>query len=197
MQRVVGPLAFLGSERRLVDEHVGLARRLEDFTRRPRIPGEDDLAPGPRRPEHLFGSHRGPARDFDGGACLQSPEERALRNSEPTGCLDVEPSRTRVLDDRVAVRGDAVLYAERDDPVVAAVERVAGPKLDELHRVRELPKYAPQYLEQLDEPRRPVHRERNFPPAQRERLQHPGQAEIVVCVVVREKHLRKLDEADG
>ena len=45
-------------------------------------------------------------------------------------------------------------------------------------------------------PPRPVEHERQLAPAQRERLQHPGHAEEVVGVEVREEDLLQVDEAD-
>ncbi len=39
--------------------------------------------------------------------------------------------------------------------------------------------------------------QRHLAPAQGERLEHPGQPEVVIGVVVREEHLGQLDEPDG
>ena len=86
---------------------------------------------------------------------------------------------------------------ERLDPVVVAIQRVAGPHLHELEREREPPEDAAQALQQLAQARRPVDRERELAAPQGERLQHAGQTEVVVGVVVREQHLAQLDEADS
>ena len=51
---------------------------------------------------------------------------------------------------------------ERLDPVVAAIQRVAGPHLHELEREREPPEDAAQALQQLAQARRPVDREREL-----------------------------------
>ena len=51
-------------------------------------------------------------------------------------------------------------------------------------------------VEEVAEPRRPVDRERHVAVAERERLQHPRQAEVVVGVEVREEDLAQIDEAD-
>ena len=78
-----------------------------------------------------------------------------------------------------------------------AREHVAGSQRDELVRIGEPPEHAAQVAEQLGEPGRPVDRDRQLAPAERERLQHPGQPEEVVGVEVRQEDLAELDEPDG
>ena len=51
-------------------------------------------------------------------------------------------------------------------------------------------------VEEVAQPGRPVDRERHVAVAERERLQHPRQAEVVVAVEVREEDLAQVDEAD-
>src|SRR6185369_13169210 len=64
-------------------------------------------------------------------------------------------------------------------------------------RVRKPADERPQATEQLAQPVWPVDRERRLvAPAERERLEHPRQAEEVVGVVVREEDLLQVREAD-
>src|SRR5205823_9105898 len=87
---------------------------------------------------------------------------------------------------------------ERDEPVVAAVELVPGIELVELVRVREVadPEDARLLGEETTEAAGPVDREQLGPSAERERLQHPRQAEVMVGVEVREEDLAELRQAD-
>src|ERR671918_1713466 len=71
-------VALLGGERRLVDEHVRLAGDVEHGPRWSRVAGEDDLAPRPRRPQHLLRRDRGPVGQLDPLAALESAEQRSL-----------------------------------------------------------------------------------------------------------------------
>ena len=64
------------------------------------------------------------------------------------------------------------------------------------HRVREAPEHPAERPDEVIEPTRPVDRERDVPAAERERLEHPRQAEVVVGVVVGEEDLLEVDEAD-
>jgi hypothetical protein len=94
-----------------------------------------------------------------------------------------------VLVERIPERADAVVHGEHENPVAVAVERLAGPQLDELDRVRHLAEDAAQAPEQLPEPDRPVDGERDLALPQLERLQHSRQAEIVVGVEVADEDL--------
>ena len=85
---------------------------------------------------------------------------------------------------------------ERADLVVAAVERVARRELDRLDRIGEVPEDTPQAREQVAQAGRAVDRQRHLAPAQREGLQHPRQAEVVVGVEVRQEDVLEVDEAD-
>ena len=84
---------------------------------------------------------------------------------------------------------------ERHQVVFLALQDVAGLQLDELERVGQLPEDPPQRGEQLLQPRRPVDGQRQLAAAQREGLQHPRQAEVVVGVEVRDEDLAQLDQA--
>ena len=73
---------------------------------------------------------------------------------------------------------------------------LAGLDLDQLVGIGQPPEDPAQRPEQLVEPRRAVDRDRHLAPAQRERLEHPGQPQVVVRVVVREENLAQLDQPD-
>ena len=120
----------------------------------------------------------------------------AWRDAEGVGGLHVETARARILDERVAHRRDTVGDREGGQAIVLADQLVAGPQLLQLDGVSEPPENAAQPLEELAQPRRPVDRDRNLAPAQRESLQHPGQAEVVIGVVVGEEDLPELDQPD-
>ena len=85
---------------------------------------------------------------------------------------------------------------KRLDPVVVARDSLARVELDELIVVGQLSEDAAQGAEEVAQSRRPVDRDRHLAPTQRERLQHPGQAQIVVRMVVREEDFPELDEPD-
>jgi putative nucleotidyltransferase with HDIG domain len=196
MQRLVGSLLFLGGERRLVDEEIGFARRLEHDARRPGIAGQHDLSPRTGRSQHLVGPDLPTVRRGDRFAGLEPSEQRALRDPERPRSLHVEAPRPLGLDELVAVGVHTVLDVEDGDPVIAPVESVAGSQLDQLELVCELAENPPKRAEQLDESGRPVHGQRHLTPAERERLEHPGKAEVVVGVIVGDEDLGKLDQAD-
>lgn len=136
---LVGPRALLLGEGRLVDEDVRVPGDLEDARCGSRVAREDDLAPRPRRPEHLLGANLAPVRELDALARLEAAEERALGHAQRPSGLDVEAAGPRELHERVAVGGHAVSDLERDDAVVPAVDDVAVSELDELDGVAELP----------------------------------------------------------
>ena len=196
MKRLVGPGLLLGRERRLMHEEIRLSRDLEHLERGARIAGEDDLPARARGPEHLLGAHAASVRKLDGLPTLELSEEWALRDAERARRLEIEAARARVLDDAVAIGPDAVLDREGEDPVIAALERISRGELLQVDVIGELPEDAPQDAEELDEARRPVDLERQLASPEGERLQHSGQAEVVVCVIVRQEDLVQLDEPD-
>ncbi len=197
VQRLLGALPLLGRERRFVDEDVRVRRSLEHGACRPRVAREDDLSSGPRRSEHLLGIHRGAVGKLDRLAALKPAEERPFRDLEPLRRLEVEAARACLLDEHVPVRREAVLDRERLDPVVLPRDAVARPKLDEGQLVAQPPEHAPQDPEEIGEPGRAVDGQRHLAAPEREGLQHPRQAEVVIGVVVRQEDLGKLDEAHG
>ncbi len=101
-----------------------------------------------------------------------------------------------MLDERVAEPAAAVVDLERRNPVAVALELVVRLELDEADREGEPADHRPQLLEQAPQPARPVHGELALALAQGERLEHPGQAEHVVGVEVRDQDLLELDQAD-
>ena len=159
-------------------------------------PASTILRPGRGGPRTCSGRTSPPSGSSTGLARLQAAEERPLGDSQRPRGLDVEAARPGKLDECVAVGGDAVGDLERDDAVVAAVDDVAVTELHELDRVAELPEDPLEGPEEVAQPGRPVHGERELPASERERLQHSRQTEVVVRVVVREEHLRELDQPD-
>ena len=99
-----------------------------------------------------------------------------------------------MLDEREAQRFHGMRDSERHQVVLAALDHVSRPQLDELERVRQPAEDAPERREEILQPARPVHRQRQLPATQGERLQHPGQAEVVVGVKVRDEDLAQLHE---
>ena len=85
---------------------------------------------------------------------------------------------------------------KRAELVAVACQHVAGAKLDELDWVGELPENRAERVVEVAEPGRPVDRERHVAHPQRERLEHPWQAEVVVGMEVRDEDVLEIDEAD-
>lgn len=193
---LVRALPLLLGEAGVVDEHVGVGGDVEHRAGGARVARQDDLPARTGGPEHLVRAHLPAAADGDRLPALEPSEERPGRNAQRARRLDVEAARPRLLHERVAVRGHPVVDAEDDEPVAVPLERVAVAELDEVEPVGQLPEDAPERREELDEPRRPVHRERQLSPTQRERLQHARQAQVVVGVVVGEEDLAQVDQPD-
>ena len=165
VERLVGATPFLGGERGLVDEHVGLLCCLEHGSSGPRIACEDDFASGPRRAENLLGTDLAAVGQRDRLALLEPPVEGARRHAERARALDVEAPGTQRLDERIAVRRDAVLDTEGGDPIVGSLEHVSLRELDQLELVGQLPEDAAKGPEQVDEPGRPVDGQGRLPAA--------------------------------
>ena len=125
------------------------------------------------------------------------PRSGPFGHAERVGRLDVEAARPLVLDERVADGGHAVRDREDEQLVVVALERLAR-RAARRGRARygSRPKMRREVVEEVAEAGRPVDRERHVAVAERERLQHPRQAEVVVAVEVREEDLAQVDEAD-
>ena len=189
-------VAVLVEERRLVDEDVGAGEEHADCIRRSGVAGVHDGPTGPRRPDELLGLHRSPVGERDRLPALQGASLGPERDAERVGDRVVEAAGPLALDERVSERGHAVLDGKRADVVAVARQDVAGAKLDELDGVRELPEHLPERGVEVAEPGRPVDGERHVAHPQRERLEHPWQAEVVVGVEMRDEDLLEVDEAD-
>jgi hypothetical protein len=187
---------LLVGEGAVVNEDLGILSNLEDRPGRPRVACEHDLPAPPRRPEHLLWPDLDAVVQGHPLAALERAEERPGGNAERGRRLDVEAARPSALDYGVADRGAPMVDAERDDPILAAIELVSGTELHELVAVREFPEDASERFEELEEPGRPVDGERQLATAQRKGLHHPGKAEVVIGVIVGDEDLRKLNEAD-
>ena len=85
---------------------------------------------------------------------------------------------------------------EGADLVVAAVDHVTRPELDRLDGIGQVAEDAPQAGEQVAEAGGAVERQRHLATAEREGLQHAGQAEVVVGVEVRQEDVLEVDQAD-
>jgi hypothetical protein len=179
-----------------VDEQVRTPGELGDDRRGRRVAREHDLATRARGTEHLLGRDHMAVRERDGLATLQRPPLRPVRHPELVGRLRVKAARTLVLGDRVAHGGHTVVDRKDEQPIVLTVERLAGAQLGHVDLVCQPAEDAAQRPEEVPEPGRPVDREGRLAPAQGERLQHPGEPEVVVRVEVRQEDLVQLDEAD-
>ena len=89
-----------------------------------------------------------------------------------------------------------MVHPERGDPVAVALELVVRLELHELDREGHPSDHRIEQLEQARQAARPVDGERALALPQRERLQHPRQAEHVVRVEVRDEQLLELDQPD-
>ena len=120
---------------------------------------------------------------------LERAPFRARRHAERIGCADVEPARPRRLDERVTDRRNAVRDRERLEAVVAALEHLARPKLEQLVLVGQPSEDPAQRGEEIAKARRAVDCDRHVAAAQREGLQHPRQTQVVIGVIVRQEDL--------
>ena len=84
----------------------------------------------------------------------------------------------------------------RLDPVVLAHDRFAGLHLDRIDRERQPSEQPLQVVHEAVQADWPDHRQRRFPPAQRECLQHSRQPEHVVGVEVREQDQVDVGQAE-
>jgi hypothetical protein len=114
-------------------------RDLEHGPGRHRVAGDNELPTGPRRAEHRVRCDRAPVRKRHGVSALERAAFRPGRDAERIGLLDVEAARSRMLEQGVTDRGDAVGNREGDEVVVAALEDVTRAQLVQVHRIGELP----------------------------------------------------------
>ena len=178
-------------------EEIGVVRGLDDERRRCRVARQHEPPPRTRLAEHVRGGNGAAGVDRHLLSGLQPSARRAVRDAQRVCGVDVEPPGPLRLHDRVPERLGAVLDRESLDRVVAPLEPLPRLELDDRQRVREPPEERVQPLEQFAQAARPVDRQRRLVPAtQRERLQHPRQAEEVVGVEVREEDLLQVGQAD-
>jgi hypothetical protein len=179
-----------------VDEDVGAGRSFDDRRRRPCVSAQDELPSRACGPENLGGRHFLAAHQDHAFATLEASALGTVGNAERRGRLDVETTGTLVLDDCVADRGDAVFDREGLYAIAAALEDRVGFEFRRLDGVREPADDALQPGKQVSQTARSVDAERQLSAAQGERLEHPGKAEVVVGVEVREVDLLEFDQAD-
>ena len=127
--------------------------------------------------------------------CRRPKSGPSVTPERPRG-LDVEAPRPVVLDERVAVRLDAVVDRERRDQERAEADLLVGLELGELERVAGPADHRPHRPEQRAQAGRPVDRQRPLARAQVERLEHPEQAEPVVEMEVRDEHRADVGQPD-
>jgi len=197
MAGLVRAVSLLARERCVVHQHIRLVRGLEDRAGGPRVTGHHHLSPGPRWPEHLLRHNSDPSGELDRIAPLEHTEQRPLRYAERERGVSIEAARPRLLDERVSLGQNAVARLEHDDPVVASSQGIPGLKLDELEREGQPSEDPLESAHEILQPRRAVNRQRQLPAAKGEGLQHPGEAEVVISVIVGEKDGRNLDQADA
>ena len=198
VHRLARAAALVLGERRLVDEDVGAVRCLDDVWRGRGVAGQREFPPRPSRTEHRVRGDDRAVGQRQRLARLEHPALPAGGHAERVGRGDVEAARPLVLDERVAERADTVLDGERLDHILTALEPLARRQLDERERVRQPPEERTQRSEEVADPKRPVHGQRQLvAAAQREGLEHPRQAEEVVGVEVGEEDLLEVDEPAG
>ena len=195
VERLPRAVLLVFEKGRLVDEHVSVPHRLDHLRRGSRVAGDRDLAAAPGGPEHLLGRHNPVVRERHRVTVLQRAPFGAGGNAERVRRGDVEPARALVLDQRVADGEAAVQHREDLEHVAVPREPIARVQLDQRVLVGELAEDATQIAEQRYETRRAIDRDRLLAAAEGERLQHPGEAEIVVGVVVGQEHLAQVDES--
>ena len=155
-------------------------------------PEMHDPPAGARLPHHLLGAHA-----VDGLAALQAAEVRPVGHAERPRGLDVEAPRPVVLDERVAVRLDAVVDRERRDQERAEADLLVRLELGELERVAgAADDRAQRRRSSWRSAGRAVDRQRPLARAQVERLDHPEQPEPVVEMEVRDEDRVDVRQAD-
>ena len=187
-----GALELLVGEGRLVDEDVGLVRGdLEHLARR-RVARQHDLAPRAIGAHDLLGMHA-----VDDLAALQASEVGPEGHAQARRQLGVEAARARLLDDRVAEGAAAVAHVERRHLVAVVGDLVAGLEIDDVERVAQAPVDDPHRAHERDGAGRAVDGQRRLAVAQLEGLEHPGQAQPVVGVVMGEEDGLHVGQPDG
>ena len=144
-------------------------------------------APRPRRAHHLLGRHDRAGVERHRPSVLQLAAQRPERHPQRRCRLHVEPAGPDVLAQRVAEACHPVVGGERLDPVAVALQRLPRLELDQRQRIRQPADHAVERADQRPQAGWAVDRERRLAGAQRERLQHAGQAQHVIGVEVRDQ----------
>ena len=171
-------------------QQVGRRRGLDGGGAGPGVAGEDDPAPGTRRADAPGRTDRRAVVKRHGLAVLEHartaarrarPAARAAsRSNRPGRCSSTQ---------RVAEAGHAVAGGERLDPLAVRSIALARLQLDQLDRVRSAGRSTGRTRAiSAVQPARAGDPQRRLAVAQRERLQHPRQAQHVVGVEVGEQH---------
>ena len=153
------------------------------------------LRPGREAPRTSAGATTVPSASVTGSPRCSRPargrrEHRAARPARGRSARGAPPRRARTRERaRHARPGMPRRRIRRARAVRPRPRRRA-------RRVGQPAEDPPESAQQLVEAGRPVDREWRLPSAEGERLQHPGQSEVVIGVVVREEDLVELDEAD-
>jgi hypothetical protein len=191
--RLGRPLRLVRGEGPVVDQQLGLMRRDPRHLGRAAVAGDYDLPPPPGLAEDLIGAHRS-LRPLDRLAALKPAEVAHVGDTESAGALLVEPARSLLLDQRIAVGLDPVFDRERPHLIAVVRNRLPGSDLDQLELVGGPADDRPHRLHQLPEPGGPQHPQRLLPPGEGVGAQQPRQPEVVVGMEVAEIDLVELDQ---
>src|SRR5262245_34553169 len=101
------------------------------------VTGQDDGSTFACRPEHIARRDDAPVCERHARASLEDSALAPRRDTEAVRDLDIEATRSFVLDECVADRGNAVFDGEGLDAIADAVEAVPRPDLDRCDRVRQ------------------------------------------------------------
>ena len=174
------------------------AKSTRDGIRRSGVAGVHDGPTGARRPDELLGLHRSPVGERDRLAALQraslGPERDAERVGRPS--LSKRPGRS-LSTSAYPSAGTRWSTGKRTDVVAVARQRRRRRAARRARRgYVSFPNTLAERVEEVAKPGRPVDGERHVAHPQRERLEHPGQAEVVVGVEMRDEDVLEVDEAD-
>ena len=179
-----------------MDEKVDSGGGIHDRSSRCGIAGERDRAARARRSEDLLRSDHIAVRELDRLSALQSAPLPPRGHTECVGACDIEAPRAGCLADQVPESLRTVVDSEGADLVVASLDDVTRIELDGLDGVGQRSEDTAQGAEEIPKTRGAVEREWHIAPPQRERLEHAGQAEIVIGVEMREQDVLEVDQSD-
>src|SRR5262249_40218093 len=147
-------------------------------------------------PDELLRTHEAPVVERDGLAALEHAALRSERDAESVRGGVVEPAGPLRLDEGVADCRHTVRDRERADLAALERHRVAAPERQELRLVSGPHEHAGEHAEELPESGRAVDAKRGLAHPQRERLQHPREAEVMVRVKMAQEDVLEVDEPD-